>query len=61
MSEIRCGCGDGKCLTHIQMWKNEFWFHTKDGKEHLMYLSANTIIEMIHALQECLREMAGME
>ena len=52
----KCACGDKNCKTEIRFdsASHALWFTDKAGNETLMYLDANTIIELVHGLRDVL-------
>lgn len=61
MTVIKCACGQEGCKVQIRLETDDrnimLWYTDKDGKETLMYLDANTAIELIRALKECILEL----
>ena len=62
---IKCACGSKDCKTGIFFGHSslsngaiDLFFRDADGREHLMYLDANTTIELIHALKKELLALA---
>lgn len=57
---IKCSCGDKDCKTRIKFDENRLWFEDEEGKETLMYLDANTIVDLIRKLKEILIKMGDV-
>ena len=62
---IKCACGSKDCKTGIFFGHPslgdgaiDLFFRDADGREHLMYLDANTTVELIRALKKELLELA---
>jgi len=61
---IPCTCGNSECKNKV--WVNaadgiptmEFWTTDKDNVDHMMYLDANSIVNLIHELKRVLDKMA---
>jgi len=53
---IKCACGDPECKIRINFdsASQALWFTDKEGMETLMYLDANTIVDLISRLKEVL-------
>lgn len=63
---IKCACHDENCKTGIYFSRSSLdigdinlFFRDADGREHLMYLDANTTVELIHALKKELLALAN--
>lgn len=59
----KCACRDSACKTELRLNSapNELWMMDKEGKETLMYLDANTIVDLIKTLRVNLLRMAMEE
>ncbi|RLE48716.1 MAG: hypothetical protein DRJ18_01450 [Candidatus Methanomethylicota archaeon] len=61
MTVIKCACKQEECKVQIKLETDGniimLWYTDKDGKETLMYLDANTAIELIRALKQCILEL----
>ena len=61
MTIIKCACRNEECKVQIRLETDGdmilLWYTDKDEKETLMYLDANTAIELIRALKECILEL----
>jgi len=51
---IKCACGSKECPIELYINGKELWFIDKQGHETLMYLSPNSIVELIYQLKEAL-------
>jgi hypothetical protein len=58
---VRCACGNKECKIKVYISRREFWFTDPEGKEYLMYLDANAIIEMMGELRCALLAQANHE
>lgn len=56
---VKCCCGDTNCK--IALWvehePHAIWFRDKNGNETLMYVDANTVVELIKELKRMLLSM----
>ena len=55
---IKCACNAKDCKIGIYFDERNLWFVDKNGKEHLMYLEPNTVVELIKGLKDVLVNMA---
>lgn len=53
MSDVNCTCESG-CKTGLSISGKELWFTDDEGKETLMYLDANKLVEIIKLCQGAL-------
>lgn len=58
---IKCACNTKDCKIGIYFDQDHLWFVDKNGKETLMYLDPNTIVELIKKLKEVLVSMVDKE
>jgi hypothetical protein len=56
--KVRCKCGNPKCKIGIRIAKKELWFTDADNHDGLMYMDANTVVELIHELKNALEHIA---
>jgi len=62
MTELKCTCKTKDCPTKINLSNaGELWITDKEGKETLMYIDANTIVEMIKYLKDNLIKLTEKE
>lgn len=61
MNIVKCMCGAPKCEIRIRRCEKNLFLQDKFGKEHLMYLTPNTIVDLITMLREILDSMAKGE
>lgn len=51
---IKCACGDKDCPIEIRLCDKELWMTNKSGEETLMYLDANSTVELIKEAHQAL-------
>lgn len=56
---VHCACGDEKCTQ--QMWfsgfGHELWIKLGDNTEHLLYMDAETLIQIIIEARQAIQDM----
>ncbi len=59
---VKCSCGDADCKIKVTISgvsdTVEVWFIDKNGKETLMYLDANGIVDLVYELRKALNSLA---
>ena len=56
MPDIKCSCGSD-CKTGLSISGNELWFTDDTGKETLMYLTPNSLVELIKSAKTALMRL----
>jgi len=54
---IKCKCGEEECRIEISIEKDVLFFRTNEGETNLIYLDANSIVNLIKELRKALIEM----
>jgi len=59
--EFKCCCGEENCKIALQLSPGEVRLYDKGGEESLMYVDANTTVDLIVALKKNLIAMTEEE